>query len=469
MDHLETFKQLSQAIGARLFPGGGETGFSSVAIDSRAVGEGALFVALVGVNVDGHLFVEDAFKAGAAGAMVSRLGYASLGLARLAEKYCRPLVIVEDTLKGLQDAARAYLAKFPRLLKIGITGSSGKTTTKEIAAAIIGREKNVVMNSGNLNSETGLPLSVFQVREEHEVGIFEAGMNRRGEIGELARVLNPDIALITNIGSAHIGILGSKRAIAEEKKNIFSNFEGNGLALIPSDDEYREFLSEGLRGKALYYGPGSFAELRGSASLGLEGAEINWAGETCRFSLPGNFNLKNALAAIAIAREVPVSDEAIRKGLESVKPLFGRGEIIQGNTTVILDCYNSNPESLEAAVEFCDSIDWPGRRVYVIGSMLELGEISEDAHRYIGKVLASSLAEKVFLYGSETETSAAVLASLAFPFYQTDNMEDLGEALENYLHPGDLILLKGSRGCALEQLTDALAGKAECFAAGGGV
>jgi UDP-N-acetylmuramoyl-tripeptide--D-alanyl-D-alanine ligase len=379
------------------------------------------------------------------------------------------LVIVEDTLKGLQDAARSYLAKFPGLLKIGVTGSSGKTTTKEIAAAIIGQEKNVVINSGNLNSETGLPLSVFRVRKEHEVGIFEAGMNRRKEIAELAGVLNPDIALITNIGSAHIGILGSKRAIAEEKKNIFSNFKGNGIALIPSDDEYREFLSGGIKGKALYYGPDSFPELRGITSLGLEGTEINWAGETCRFSLPGNFNLKNALAAIAIAREVHISDESIRRGLESVKPLFGRGEIIQGDTTVIRDCYNSNPESLEAAVEFCDSIDWSGRRVYVIGSMLELGEASEAAHRYIGKVLASSLAEKVFLYGSETETAAAVLASRAFPFFHTDKMEDLERVLENYLRPGDLILLKGSRGCALEQLTDVLAGKAEACAAGGGV
>jgi UDP-N-acetylmuramoyl-tripeptide--D-alanyl-D-alanine ligase len=271
------------------------------------------------------------------------------------------------------------------------------------------------------------------------------------------------------MGSAHIGILGSKRAIAEEKKSIFSKFSSNGVALIPFDDEYREFLSEGIKGKTIYYGPDSFTEVRGVTSLGLEGYEINWAGETCHFSLPGNFNLKNALAAIAIAREVHVSDEAVRRGLESVKPLFGRGEIIQGNTTVIRDCYNSNPESLEAAVEFCDSIDWAGRRVYVIGSMLELGLTSEEAHRYMGKVLASSLAEKVFLYGSETETAAAVLASRTFPFVHTDKMEDLEGALENYLRPGDLVLLKGSRGCALEQLTDLLAGKAEVYAAGGGV
>jgi UDP-N-acetylmuramoyl-tripeptide--D-alanyl-D-alanine ligase len=440
-----------------------------VVIDSRAVTKGALFVALVGTNVDGHLYLEDAFKAGAAGAMVSGLDDASLGLASLAQKYNRTLVIVDDTLKGLQDAARTYLARFPNLLKIGVTGSSGKTTTKEIAAAIIGQEKNVVMNSGNLNSETGLPLSVFQVRKEHEVGIFEAGMNRREEIAELAKVLNPDIALVTNIGSAHIGILGSKRAIAEEKKNIFSNFNGNGIALIPSDDEYCEFLAEGIKGDTHYYGPDSFAELQGITSLGLEGTELDWAGSKCRFNLPGNFNLKNAFAALAIAREVHISDGAVRRGLESVKPLFGRGEIIQGNTTVIRDCYNSNPESLEAAVEFCDSIDWTGRRVYVIGSMLELGEISEEAHRYIGKVLASSLAEKVFLYGSETETAAAVLASRAFPFFHTDKMEDLEEALENYLRPGDLVLLKGSRGCALEQLTDVLAGKTEVCTAGGGV
>jgi UDP-N-acetylmuramoyl-tripeptide--D-alanyl-D-alanine ligase len=189
---------------------------------------------------------------------------------------------VEDTLRGLQDAARIYLEKFPRLLKIAITGSSGKTTTKEIAAAITGQEKNVVMNSGNFNSETGLPLSVFNVRQEHEVGIFEAGMNRRGEIAELAEVLKPDIALITNIDIPHIGILGSIEAIAEEKKAIFSQFTGKEKALIPADEGFKDFLAQGVAGEIIFYGQKFFPELGEVRDLGLGGTEIIWSGKTMK-------------------------------------------------------------------------------------------------------------------------------------------------------------------------------------------
>jgi UDP-N-acetylmuramoyl-tripeptide--D-alanyl-D-alanine ligase len=462
---LMNFDELAGPVRAcSLVPGRGNEGrdgFSSVSIDSRKVKPGALFVALAGTAQDGHRFVGEAFGAGACAAMVARSRMEVLGLARLAEKWGKVLVVVEDTLRGLQDAAAAYLGKFPRLIRVGVTGSSGKTTTKEIAAAMIGAEKPVVMNSGNLNSDTGLPLSLFNIRADHEVGIFEAGMNRRGEIGELAQVLKPHIALITNVGSAHIGIVGSKELIAEEKKNIFSCFTGNETALIPADDEYAGFLTRGLRGKAVLYGPEEFPELGEVRDLGLEGSEITWDGEKVRFGLPGRFNLQNVLAAAAIAREIPVSSGAIRRGLESIKPLFGRGEILTGKTTVIRDCYNSNPESLEEAVEFCDSLAWSGRRLYVIGAMLELGEISEEAHRKIGRVLSDSIAERIFLFGAETEAAAAVLASREIPFFYTDSMRDLARALEDDIRPGDLVLLKGSRGCALEQLTPVLLGSEE--------
>jgi UDP-N-acetylmuramoyl-tripeptide--D-alanyl-D-alanine ligase len=463
---LMNFDELAGAVGARflLFPGRGEegkSGFSSVGIDSRTTEKGSLFVALPGAREDGHCFVEDAFRAGACAAMVAASRVEPLNLGRLAGKWGRVLLVVEDTLRGLQDAAAFYLGKFPRLLRVGVTGSSGKTTTKEIAAAMIRGEKKVVMNSGNFNSETGLPLSVFNVRDEHEVGIFEAGMNRRGEIGELARVLKPHIALITNIGSAHIGLIGAKPLIAEEKKDIFSCFTGTETALIPGDDEYADFLARDLRGKVLFYGSGTFPELGEIRDLGLEGAEISWGGEKVRFGLPGRFNLKNFLAAAAIAREIPVTQGSIRRGIASIKPLFGRGEILTGKTTVIRDCYNSNPESLEAAVDFCDNLTWPGRRLYVIGAMFELGKETEEAHRKMGRILSASIAERIFLYGAETEAAAAVLASGGIPFFYTDSMAELREALKDYIRPGDLVLLKGSRGCALEQLTPELLGKRE--------
>ncbi|MDR0583357.1 MAG: UDP-N-acetylmuramoyl-tripeptide--D-alanyl-D-alanine ligase [Treponema sp.] len=471
---LMDFAGLSRSLGAvRLsfsgniaLKGSSGSGFSSVSVDSRTLREGALFVALAGSSGDGHCFVEAAFKAGAAAAMVESSKLEDCNLVDIAKAMGRELLVVDNTLRGLQDAARVYLEQFPGLLKIGITGSSGKSTTKEITAAIIREEKNTVMNPGNLNSETGLPLSVFEVRPGHEAGVFELGMNRKGEIAELAAVLKPNIALITNIGSAHIGILGSKQAIAEEKKNIFSQFAGKGIALIPEDDEFRDFLARGVRGRVCFYGAKSFGELGEIRDLGLEGTEIRWGGELIRFAMPGKHNLADAFAALAIAGELPVSRGAVKRGLEAARPLFGRGEILRGRTMLIRDCYNANPESLREAVEFCDGLDWPGRRVYVIGDMLELGDNSRAAHERAGGLLAASAADRVFLYGKETETAAGVMRAAlekgegAVSFFHTGDMGELSRALDAYVQNGDLVLLKGSRGCALEQLSGMLAGEA---------
>ncbi|GHV61584.1 UDP-N-acetylmuramoyl-tripeptide--D-alanyl-D-alanine ligase [Spirochaetia bacterium] len=465
------FAALCEALNGRRIPqtgagGNHASGFSSVSIDSRTVKPLSLFVALAGSVQDGHRYVEAAFKAGAVCALVdeSKLEDKSLHLIETAAQYGACLVAVKDTLRGLQDAAGAYLEQFPNLIRIGVTGSSGKTTTKEIAAAMIGREKSVVMNRGNLNSETGLPLSVFEVRSHHEVGVFELGMNRRGEIAELARVLKPGIALITNIGSAHIGILGSKGSIAKEKKNIFAEFSGSEIALIPADDEYRDFLAQDVKGMVRFYGTDKPAELESVRDLGLGGSEIIWAGEAVRFSLPGKHNLRNAIAAVAIAREAPVSNRAIREGLAGIKPLFGRSEIFEGRVTVIQDCYNANPESAAEAVGFCDDLEYGGRKIYVMGSMLELGDTSEEAHRELGRRLAASSADRVFLYGKEMELAAEAFAASpemkggrsGVSAFHTNSITELSRALEEFVEDGDLVLLKGSRLCALEQLTGML-------------
>nr|WP_253676879.1 Mur ligase family protein [Treponema sp. OMZ 788] len=197
--------------------------FSSVVIDSRNVKDNSLFIPLRGENQDGHIYIESALKNGAKFfiADFDHLNQNEAGLLSLCKKYNASCVAVKNNLKALQDAARFYLSKFPNLYKIGITGSSGKTTTKEILSSIYSQKYNTISTKGNLNSETGLPLSVFEVRPEHEAGIFELGMNRRGEIAEITSVLLPNAAIITNIGTAHIGILGTKQAIAEEKKRNF--------------------------------------------------------------------------------------------------------------------------------------------------------------------------------------------------------------------------------------------------------
>jgi UDP-N-acetylmuramoyl-tripeptide--D-alanyl-D-alanine ligase len=459
---LMDFDRLRAAVRGRFLGGNAGEGFSSVCIDSRKAKQGALFTALEGTVQDGHRYVESAFKAGAVCALVEESKLGELGLEEKARCYAANLVVVENTLRALQDAAAAYLDAFPHLTLGGLTGSSGKTTTKEIAAAMAGREMPVVVNPLNLNSETGLPLAVFEVRDFHRVGIFEMGMNRPGEIAELARVLRPHAALITNIGLSHIGKIGSRQGIAFEKKQIFSCLKEGDIALIPAADEFRRFLAEGLRGIPRFYGPESLEELGPVRDLGLLGSEITWAGEKVRFGLPGKHNLADALAAAALVRELGVGDRAVREGLESVRPLFGRSEILTGNMTLIRDCYNANPESTAAAINFCDDLKYPGRKVYVLGSMLELGEDSAAAHRDLGSALAHSAADRVFLYGEEMEEAAAEMErTAAAGCFHTNSMEELSSLLKGYVKPGDLILLKGSRGCALERLTSVFTGGPE--------
>jgi UDP-N-acetylmuramoyl-tripeptide--D-alanyl-D-alanine ligase len=437
----------------------GNNGISSVAIDSRVVKKGALFFALAGSVCDGHGFVKSAFENGASAAMVAESKLESFNLENIARESGKDLIVVENTLRGLQDSARVYLEKFPGLIRIGITGSSGKTTTKEIAAAIISCEKNTVMNKGNLNSETGLPLSVFEVRDHHEVGIFELGMNRPFEIEELSFVLKPNISLITNIGCAHIKYFGTKAKIVNEKKNIYKYLSNNDTALVPQDDEFKNELAQGVNANIKFYGASCFKELEEVRSLGLEGTEISWDGEKINFTLPGKHSLEDAFAAIAIAKEVNVSSKAIKRGLESVIPLFGRLEILKGRTTVIRDCYNANPESSAKAVEFCDSVEWNTRKIYVIADMLELGDASAPEHKKLGASLAECKADKVFLFGKEIKAAVPLLQDKGKDFCYVNEINALSSSLNAYVKKGDLVLLKGSRGCALERLSEMLTGE----------
>jgi len=458
--NLMSYGELARIPGCRLFSfstsKNDNDSFSSVSIDSRAVKQGALFFALAGAVSDGHNFVADAFNSGAGGAVVEESKLKSFDLENAAKKAGKYLLVCQNTLKGLQDCARLYLEKFNNIKKVGVTGSSGKTTTKEIAAAIISAEKRTVMNKGNLNSETGLPLSVFEVNNSHEVGVFELGMNRKNEILEIADVLKPNIAAITNIGSAHIEYFGSKDKIFNEKKCIFNFLKEDDVALIPEDDEYAEKLSANVKAKIKFYGQKCFKELEGTRSLGLDGTEIIWDGVKINFALPGKHNLHDALAAIAIAKEIPVSNSAIKQGLESVKPLFGRLELLKGRVTVIQDCYNANPESTSSSIEFCDSVEWEGRKVYVIADMLELGDASRSAHEKIGSQLSESKADAVFLFGKEIEAAVSFIPNKKCFF--TDNIDELSDAVNSYVRQGDIVLLKGSRGRALERLSPVLTG-----------
>lgn len=435
--------------------------FFSVVTDSRNAKAGSLFVPLRGERLDGHEFIEAALKNGAVCFFADSLFV--LQNAKLVESFCKQYsaccIGVACTLKAFQDAAKSYLARFQDLYKVGITGSSGKTTTKEILASIFSQKYKTVCNEGNLNSETGLPLSVFEVRPYHEVGIFELGMNRSGEIAEITGVLEPNAAIITNIGTAHIGILGSEQAIAEEKKEIFSKFTDDCTGVIPECD-FTDFLKEGVRGSFYVYSPYFCFPLEHVKAEGLRGYTLIYKGETVHFPLPGEHNLHNAAACIALAEKKGFTPAEIKAGLEAVKPLFGRSQVIEGEVTCFMDCYNANPESMSRAIAFCDSLETEGLKHYVLGSMLELGGKSCGFHEMLCRQALQSAADIVYFFGDEAAKAfekvvneeGIKLEHKKVYAFKTEEFEKLRGVLEKNIRINDFILLKGSRGLTLERL-----------------
>ncbi len=435
-------------------------GFSWAAVDSREADSTSLFVALAGAKADGHDYLRQALDSGAPCLIASEARWpeAEKTIASLLEAKAAAVLVVPDCLRALQAIAKARRERVPSLRRIGVTGSSGKTTTKEIAASIFAQGQVVAMNAGNLNSDIGLSQSMFGIDEDAKIGIFEMGMNRRGEMEELAGILEPDIALVTNVGTAHIGILGSRAAIAKEKKDIFSRFDGRQVGYVGEDDDFNAYLKEGVRGEVRDFGPLTTKGFRGAKDLGLDGYAVDWEGLQVRFPLIGRHNLANAIAAMALAECVGTPPREVAAGLEAVRPLFGRSEILRGEVTVIRDCYNANPDSAEAAIEFCDSLVWKGRRAYVIGSMLELGAESDAEHRAIGELGGVSKANALFFFGEETRPafeSARAAGFTGLLLFETD-FDRLRAMLQAWLRKGDLVLLKGSRGVALERLTESI-------------
>ncbi|UTC63381.1 UDP-N-acetylmuramoyl-tripeptide--D-alanyl-D-alanine ligase [Treponema sp. OMZ 787] len=434
--------------------------FSSVVIDSRNVKDNSLFIPLRGENQDGHIYIESALKNGGKFfiADFDHLNQNEAGLLSLCKKYNASCVAVKNNLKALQDAARFYLSKFPNLYKIGITGSSGKTTTKEILSSIYSQKYNTISTKGNLNSETGLPLSVFEVRPEHEAGIFELGMNRRGEIAEITSVLLPNAAIITNIGAAHIGILGTKQAIAEEKKEIFSYFNDDALGFVP-DCEFTEFLKDVSHGSIFTVSDNDSSLVQRVEDAGVSGSKIFYREEEILFPLPGAYNVKNALLCIALAEKKGFSAKEIKSGLEAVRALFGRSQVLHGFVTYFLDCYNANPDSMKSAIEFCDSINTEFTKHYVLASMLELGTESDYEHKKIIEAALNCDADNLYFFGDDIFSAFEGLklsSSKKIYKFKTNEFELLKEMLKENLSKDDFVLLKGSRSMELERLESVL-------------
>jgi len=434
----------------------GKNDIQSVVADSRQVERDSLFVALPGSRVDGHAFIPEAVQRGASAIIASSRKWrdAEASLSQLLESRGVSLIVLEDTLSGLQELAGRYLERFSRLVRIGVTGSNGKTTTKEILGYILSLAGPTVISPGNLNSEIGLPLSCFRVRDEHRFAVFEMGINHEGEMDILADIFRPDAAVITNIGSAHIGNLGSRQAIAREKKKIFRHFSGTQKAFLYEEEYYYSYLSEGLKGTVVPFGPKCTKGFEGSEDLGLDGNILHWEGLRIRFPLFGAHNVRNALASLSVSAELGISKSKIKDGLECTRPLFGRSQIINGAVTVIQDCYNSNPDSVGQVFAFLSSLVHGGAKIAVLGSMKELGTETEDAHRRIGVEVAKAGFRGIFLFGEEMETAWTSVRESGYSqkLFWTLDIEKLRKELLEFIEPGDLVLIKGSRSVELERL-----------------
>ena len=446
--------------------------FDSVVTDSRAVKPGSLFVPLIGENQDGHKYIPDALKAGASVVFVTDSVYEKnpkYYLQLASENLDAALVVVQNNMEALQNAARAYVKKFPNLIKIAITGSSGKTTTKEILASVLRQKYNVVATQGNFNSETGLPLSVFNIRPEHEAGVFEMGMNRENEIGEIARVLEPNYAIITNIGTAHIGILGSRENIAKEKRKIFSYIKEDGAAFVPADDDFAGFISEGVKGTVVRFGKDVPVEKSGVAFVsndGLDGTRFEIDGVETRLNLPGLYNYTNALACVALAKKLGLSAGQIRDGIESVKTLSGRSNIVVINTKkdskgeskkvmLMYDCYNANPDSMEKALNLCGSLEIKGRMIFILGDMKELGDKAAEEHSRIGALATLSKPDLIVFVGPEMENGAKAAKFSGFTnirYFPTADVDKVSAFVLDYAKDDDFILLKASHSMNFDMI-----------------
>jgi UDP-N-acetylmuramoyl-tripeptide--D-alanyl-D-alanine ligase len=434
----------------------GSRSVDSVAIDSRTLQRGALFVPLAGARVDAHRFLNQALKRGAACLLVRSSFERSRSpeLAEAARRAGAGLVLVENPLESLQKLGRWYLDEQSPEVRIGVTGSTGKTTTKEILAACLSLEAPTAASYGNLNSEIGLPLSCFGVTSGHRYAVFEMAINHPGEMDVLADIVRPDLAVITNIGTAHIGQLGTREAIAREKIRIAGHFDGRQTLFLYEDDEYFELMAGLAAGKVVPFGPRKTRGYEGSEDLGLDGTLVHWEGLRIRFPLFGFHNLLNALAALSVSAELGLDKSKIQQGLETVKPLFGRSQIIRGPVTVLQDSYNANPESLAQLFAFLATLPWKGRKLVVLGSMKELGPGAEEAHRDAGRLAVRSQVDRVLLFGEEMRWAYEEVRSQApaGSGYWTDDFDELARTLRAQVEEGDLVVLKGSRAMELERL-----------------
>jgi UDP-N-acetylmuramoyl-tripeptide--D-alanyl-D-alanine ligase len=436
--------QAARAVQGRMT--GPDTGFEGAGIDSRSIGKGQLFVAIKGPRFDGHDFLKQAEKAGAAAAMIAEdCGYDGK----------MPVIRVGDTLEGLQRLAGYYRDLF-NLKMAAITGSNGKTSTKEMLAAVLGARYRVLKNTGNLNNQYGIPLSLFQLETDHQAAVMELGMSGFGEIAVLARLVKPQVGVITNAGEGHTEFLKNAENVAKAKTELLQMLPAEGRAVINFDDRLlKSHISESqapVVGFSLEQGsdyrPGDVKVNELGISFTLNGTG---------FSLPvlGIHNVYNALAAVAAGEAMGVGLKEAAEALRGFKPAAMRLEVMDlGKFKLLNDAYNANPQSMKAALEVLGSLR-ASRKVAILGDMKELGEISPARHFQSGE-LAGSKADLVVAAGPNARDIFEGAKRSGADARHFGTTEDLVHSLPELVTAGDLILVKASRSMHFELVVEAL-------------
>ncbi len=432
----------------------GWPGLGWVSVDSRDVREGCLFVPLKGERSDGHLYLKEALEGGCRGAFVEREWGArhQETLATWARRYGALFFPVEDPLGALQALASFYRESLGEATFVGVTGSSGKTTMKEMIASILAELAPTYRSEGNLNSEIGLPLTLLRMEGAYKYVVLEMGVDHLGEMDILASIARPHRGIITNIGMAHADSLEDKEGIAREKRKICARMDEEGLCYVFEEEPLRDFLGESCPRGYQPYGPVHTEGFVGSESQGLKGQRLIFQEGEFLLPLPGEHNLHNALGAISLTRELGAQWSQIVRALEGMKSLQGRGEIHSGWVDIVEDCYNANPDSMKAAIEMVKKLPSRGRRILVLGDMLELGRESAAAHWELGSSLREKSFDKFFFYGPQMRQAWEALGSERAEVIYTDDYQCLEKTLGECLLEGDLVLLKASRRMALERL-----------------
>lgn len=438
---------------------------TGVSTDTRTIQSGDLFIALRGENHDGHDHIAKAFEKGAAAAVVSR---PVLG---------KNILRVADTLKALGDLAQAWRRRFPIPI-VAVTGSNGKTTTKDMTASILATRFKVLKTEGNFNNLIGLPLTLFRLNEEDpvEIAVLEMGMNHPGEIDRLAEIADPEVGVITNVARAHLEGLGGLRQVADAKGELLSRLKEGGTAILNKDDASFAKLRKKVRGPLVTFGRHSEAALRpvNVRSEGLKGSRFDavfskkYEGPSrgrkipMRLSVTGLHNVPNALAALAVADHFNVPPESAKKALAAFQTSGKRMEHLKlrrgsSRIDVINDCYNANPDSMKAALAFLKEAGRGRRKVAVLGEMLELGKKSAALHREIGAAGAEagiSLLMAVGPHASDMARAASKKRKLQSAAFEAS--DEASTAVPGLLRSGDLVLIKGSRGIKMEKITDSI-------------